>query len=293
MAYFYSTDKFGRFMKKFYLLPLILATTLFSCDVIDDPFGGATPIDPIDTTTVKRKILIEEFTGHRCNNCPSAATEIKTLQASGFGDQIIAVAIHAGPSNFTGTNPNYPTDFTTPEGEEWATYFGLFGLPIGMVSRAQYSSTTTLHLKRYEDWGGLANDLRSLPAEIKITLAASLSADSTSTTADVQISTLEELDNNHKLVVLLMENNIVSPQTMPDYTRNTSYNHMFVFRKTFNTAWGEPVFEAGVGTGETFTKQLSLPMDTNWVPANCQIIAYVYDEVTQEVKQAEIVDLIP
>lgn len=279
-------------MKKSYFLSFAAALALFSCDVIDDPFGGGNPIDPIDTTTVKRKILIEEFTGHRCNNCPDAVKEIKTLQASAFGDQIVAVAIHAGPSNFTGTNPNYPTNFTTPEGDEWATFFGLFGLPIGMISRDGFTPTSTTHLRRYEDWGGIANDLRNLPAEIKIELSASLTAD-TFATAQVNLTTLAELNNNHNLVVMLIENNIVSPQTMPDYTRNVNYNHMFVFRKTFNTTWGEQVFEDGVGANTTANKQLNLSLDRAWDPNNCQIIAYVYDVVTQEIKQTEIVDLTP
>jgi hypothetical protein len=289
--YFYSNPNEIYFMKKLLLFPLLTALVLASCDVIDDPFGSNGPIVPIDTTTVLRKILIEEFTGHRCNNCPDAAAEIKALQASSFGNQIIAVGIHAGPSNFTGTNPNYPTDFTTLEGNEWASFFGLFGLPIGMVSRDQYGASSVTHLRRFEDWGGIANDLRTLPAALKIELEATLSNDSTSVIAQVDLRTLQNLDNHHKLVVLLIENEVVSPQTMPDYSRNVNYKHMFVFRKTFNTAWGEPAFEAGVGTGATFSKQLTLLMDPNWVPANCQIIAYVYDEITQEVKQAEIVDL--
>lgn len=276
-------------MKQSFLLPLFSLFVLASCDVIDNPFGTTGPVVPVDTTVVLRKILIEEFTGHRCNNCPTAASEIKALQTTAFGNQIIAVGIHAGPSNFTGTNPNYPINFTTAEGEEWATFFGLIGLPSGMVSRYGYSSSSTAHLSLFAAWGGIANDLRTLPADVKIELAASYN--NNDVVADVKLTTLKALSNRHKLVVLLIENKIVSPQTMPDYTRNIDYEHMFVFRQTFNGAWGEPAFEDGAGASTNFSKQLALPLNAAWVTANCQIIAYVYDERTLEIKQAEIVDL--
>ena len=50
----------------------------------------------VASATVKRKVLVEEFTGQRCLNCPEAANELARLQAQYGGDTLIVVAIHGG-----------------------------------------------------------------------------------------------------------------------------------------------------------------------------------------------------
>ena len=44
----------------------------------------------------QRKVLIEDFTGQRCINCPNAADKIEQLKEE-YGTSIIAVGIHSGP----------------------------------------------------------------------------------------------------------------------------------------------------------------------------------------------------
>jgi hypothetical protein len=85
----------------------------------------------------------------------------------------------------------------------------------------------------------------------------------------------------------------VSPQRMPDYSRNPDYVHMFVFRKSFNGLWGDAAFANGDLPGETWEEDLSIPLEPDWNVANCNIIAYVYNERTMEIMQAEQVSLIP
>jgi hypothetical protein len=264
---------------------------LFGCDVIDNPFPDGGGNGGGGDEIVKRKILIEEFTGHRCNNCPDAAAEIKLMQASSFGDQILAIAIHAGPPNFVGVNVDFPTDFRTQDGTAWANFFRVLGLPSGMVSRANYSETGNSHMVALTAWAGIANDLKDLPAAFKIEITPQQQGNLAS--AKVKVEVLRELDNNHKVVVVLTEDNIVSPQRMPDYSRNPDYVHMFVFRKSFNGLWGDAAFANGDLPGETWEEDLSIPLEPDWNVANCNIIAYVYNERTMEIMQAEQVSLIP
>ncbi len=59
-------------MKKL-ITPIIIAivtTVLFSCDKVDTPLvKGEDPTLPPPTEVVRR-ILMEEYTGHYCTNCP-------------------------------------------------------------------------------------------------------------------------------------------------------------------------------------------------------------------------------
>ena len=133
-------------MKRFILvcLSIVLISVSFTqCDVIDQPFNG----NVIDTTstTQQRNVLIEDFTGHRCKNCPKASKKIEELVTAFGSDRIIGLAIHAGPGNFTSTNADYPTDFTTLEGKQIQNFFGTNALPVGMVNREGYTPSGNSH----------------------------------------------------------------------------------------------------------------------------------------------------
>ena len=87
-------------MKK-YLLILISILIITSCDVEEGPFitGSNTYVNP------DKKVLIEDFTGHLCPNCPDAARELEAIHDI-YGDQIIGMAIHVST---TFARPNHPS----------------------------------------------------------------------------------------------------------------------------------------------------------------------------------------
>ena len=49
----------------------------------------------INPDEVYRKILVEEFTGHRCTNCPQGHQTLETLHQQ-YGDTLVTVGIHYG-----------------------------------------------------------------------------------------------------------------------------------------------------------------------------------------------------
>ncbi len=57
----------------------------------------------IPAATVRRNVLVEEFTGQKCINCPTAATAIEQLEHTYTADHLIAVGIHGGNLAFYGT----------------------------------------------------------------------------------------------------------------------------------------------------------------------------------------------
>ena len=62
--------------KKITLLSIILTITITSCDVEEGPF-----ITDYDIyVNPNKKVLIEDFTGHKCPNCPDAAKELEAIQ---------------------------------------------------------------------------------------------------------------------------------------------------------------------------------------------------------------------
>ena len=83
-------------MKKYiFIINLIFLTN--SCDIIEGPYMTDADL----YVNSEKKVLIEDFTGHKCAGCPTATKEISAIQDI-YGDQVIAIAIHpSGAGNFT------------------------------------------------------------------------------------------------------------------------------------------------------------------------------------------------
>jgi len=271
-------------------LLLALAWTIApSCDVITEPFKENP--NPVDTSSVvrgdtlvqtARAVFIEDFTGHRCKNCPKASKAIKALDSIYGPTLIIPVALHAGPSSFTGVTTDYPTDFTTAEGDDIATLFGIFALPMGMVQRADYP---TAHQKTYTAWAGLAaQEIASTP-EALFTLSAAY--DSVSRQAIVHYSAALQSAQTNALgvAVYLKESHIISPQLMPNNTRDEFYVHKNVLRAAPLGPTGIEVSATGGSAGQVFTGSASKTLDPLWNPKECEWVVILYDRSTDRVLQ--------
>lgn len=276
---------------KNWLLILSICTLAFTgCDVIENPIKNGVFNEPGDSTLVLRKVVIEDFTGHQCKNCPKAAKQIKDIQAL-YGEQVIGIAIHAGPSNFTGINADYPTDFRTPEGTAIYNFFNIPALPMGMVSRIGYPSNT--HLKTYSGWPAETANLIDSVARIKIEQNIGYSASDRNVTVTLTATALSDYADDLKVCVMLLESGIVSPQLMPDDTRDPDYVHNHVLRTMFTQALGDELGFSPIQINQEFNKQVSGTLDTEWDENECTVVTFIYNARTYEILQAEETAVIP
>ena len=128
-------------------ITIIIAVILVivSCDKVNDVR------DPnAEVIKGNRKVLVEDYTGHKCGNCPAAADTLKYLTKK-YPGQVIALAIHAG--FFANINTTtYPTDFRNSTGTAYDNQFGvsLAGNPNGLINRAGFG--TGGFIKAYSTW---------------------------------------------------------------------------------------------------------------------------------------------
>ena len=101
------------------------------------------PEFPAITNPVK-KVLLEDYTGHTCVNCPKAAVTARTLKEQ-YGEALVVMAVHAGWFAKPAGSP-FGYDFRTAAGDSWDTYFGIgqVGNPNGMVNRKYTAGTPIL-----------------------------------------------------------------------------------------------------------------------------------------------------
>ena len=263
-------------MKRYILVCLsigLILGSLTQCDVIDQPFKG-TVVDTTSTTQ-QRNVLIEDFTGHRCKNCPSASKKIEELVTAFGSDRIIGLAIHAGPGNFTGTTTDYPTDFTTLGGKQIQNFFGTNFLPVGMVNRESYTPSGNSHWSSYSNWPTLSSEALDSTLRIALSASASVSGGTLNITANgyPQLPILHDLS----IVALLKESGIVSPQILPDNTRDENYIHNNVLRDFITDTWGESFGTSPMTTSDTLSSSLNMVWNTAWVQENSAVVVYVFN----------------
>ena len=254
--------------KKIYLILLALGAVLFSaCDEVSVD-ERLTYVEPPE---VGRAILIEDYTGQYCVNCPRATEEIERLVEQ-YGDSVvIAVAIHSGPfSKLKGeASPLYTT-----QGDEYFNHWGLSSQPVGLVDRLFGSMPLS-----FTDWGGGVNyELTESPfskAPVSFVTTTKYNDEIGMASFEVQTIGLDSARVSGKLQVWLVEDSIDSFQLLPDGSRNEHYNHMHVFRASVNDLWGD---DLTVNHGEVAIKSYSIKLDPAWVPEHCSVVTFLYDE---------------
>ncbi|MCR9154956.1 MAG: Omp28 family outer membrane lipoprotein [Bacteroidetes bacterium] len=274
-------------MKTRFVLCALLAVAFWSCDTIpEDEYLLIDDSTPTYQGTGHR-ILLEEFTGVKCNNCPAASLEAKRLQSIFGKENVIIIGIHAG--NLATTDEKHPKAFNTPEGTELFNFFQLFGVPVGFVNRLDYDEGTII--KAEGDWRNIIpSELERLPvAEINL-IEDSYNAGTRELTVNGLIEVLDTADGipaNTNIAIYLTENNIISPQTMGDKSVNENYEHNHVLRGSFTGTYGESVDLSGGSAN--FSESISLPQDA--VKENCEVVAFIYNSDNYEILQVNALKL--
>lgn len=252
-----------------YILPLAaISMSLASCSNIseDDRYIYVEPAN------VAKRVLIEDFTGQRCINCPNAALTIEQLQEDYGTDNVIAVGIYSGP--FGKTPLGVPYSLTTDTGDNYFDYWGVQDQPSAMIDRHGVIST-------YQTWSTLVRD--AIQQEASLILDATCTYDDDSRTASIQVNASGVNDINGKIQVWLIEDSITDVQLMPDGKPNQQYVHNHVFRTTVNGLWGD---DFSITTGEEKELAYQTTISEDWKAEDMSAVIFVYNAsgVLQTVK---------
>ncbi len=273
------------------IFALFLITSFFhGCDVVEGPYIESNSGGPDTSNTKVRKVFLEDYTGHTCKNCPEAAVIAKQV-ADLYPKQVITLAVHAGFFANPEPQPPYDYDFRTPTGEAWDQFFGNSnaGNPNGMVDRMDYSNSD--HIKGITAWGSLVSQRLQEPLEAYIVIDSDYNSDNRTANISVDTELFQDLTDPLKLVVLLTEDSIVKPQKDVDQQGNSitiyDYVHMHVLRAAINSTWGDELSASGGSTGTLFENDYSFTLDQEYRADQCHVVAFVYNDLTKEVLQAE------
>lgn len=241
----------------------LLSGALFcSCDSVSEPDRF------VDAEIIPhRAILIEEFTGQNCTNCPDGHQAIKDISAF-FGDSVVAVGVHASglaiPEQYGG--------YATETGEQYYQRAGSPALPTAVINL----QTDPLQVS---DWGASINRLILDPTPFTVIADAKVSDDGQN--FEINVAYASGDDYQGRLMVWVVENDLVGRQ-LDHGTWIFDYVHNHVFRAAATPdIWGQPVdFKANESQYATF----KCPIQSTWNPAHLYAVAFLYnDEGVQQV----------
>lgn len=219
----------------------------------------------VEPAKASRNVLIEDFTGQRCVNCPKATDAIHEIQEV-YGENVIAVAIHSGP--FGGVSARNPGLMNDTGKEYWNKWFSSTqGQPVAKINRGEATNG-------YENWSAIVADC--LSQETDVVIEATVEFDKTNGQGAVKVLTTANAGRKANLQVWLTEDAIVAPQTLPDGSRNNEYVHNHVFRSAVNGTWGEAItYTESVGS---YNYNFTIDEATGWIPDNMHAVVFVYDD---------------
>lgn len=277
--------------------------SFFSCDEIEkneyltyiDPGDEEEP-EVIPSENKVQKVLIEDFTGHRCPNCPYAAEVAKTIMEK--NTNVFLIGIH-NSGNFSKPYGDYYTnDFETAEGEELKKQLILNDkFPSGFFNRKENQNTS------YTTWEAKASEASEATPLMYMTLkGSSFDTITTEISAKVSFDLPEGYVENLSLVLAVTEDKIIGYQTKLENGKNihiAEYEHNHVLRQMPDGAWGVslPFTEEDINTKSfrALRKKFTLRDDdkAHLVWENCHLIAYFIKSNTerQEIIQAEQIAL--
>lgn len=250
-------------MKLLKRLPFLtfIAAALFTsaCNDIDsdDRFIELPPVE------AKRVVLLEEFTGQMCTNCPTAHQVIENLVGQ-YPDNLITVSIHAGGTAFSIGEDEYPglVGLRNEQGEAYASAAGATAFPCGVVNRI--GSVLT-----HDKWAALIREAVQQPASLDMTVDARIEG------SNIEITTeIEPYGNiDGYLQLWVVESGITAMQMLPTGGVEMNYVHNHVFRAAVNGSDGEAV---KLVIREPFKTTNSIALKPSWNAENLSIVAFVY-----------------
>lgn len=284
---------------------LTFMVALASCDYVSAPLKSSQPINNNtgNSNKVLKNVLIEDYTGSTCVNCPSAAAELDSLIAM-YGSRIVPISVNAG--SFAIPVPTYSLNLQSAVSDAYDGFFNMSntGNPCGMINRKGTPLSAKYLL--WGQWGAATQSIIQNDTAF-VQLALTTTFDTTSRALNVSVNTtfLSALTGAYNLVVLFTQDSIIGPQKSITLGEIVNYAHRFVLRDNLSAIWGDVLASSGTNIGQVVTKTYSYNVGATYPAAGtttnpgnqpaiacnfkkCSIVAFVYNATTSSPSQYEV-----
>jgi len=225
-------------------------------------------------TDSKRVVIIEEFTGTSCVNCPAGLAQSEFLLDI-YPDNVILIGIH---SKFLAA-PVAPgqTDLRTSDAQDIEDFLGSWvAKPEAAINRLYDNSNLTYRYGPPDVWQPLLEQELKKAPKVELKISTYFEDVSRQLNVTLDVTGLEAIDEPIHLHCGITESNIIADQKN-NFDILVDFVHKNVLRKMLTPIPGQK-FADNFAIGQTFHKvyNFTLPQDSIvWKPENCRVFAYV------------------
>ena len=296
----------------------IIALSIFalaSCDEEAPPGLNFAPERSVfDTTYITNTIpvaqatnvLIEDFTGVKCPNCPRAQGVAKKLM-SDYPGRVFVMAMHPGkgllasltsPFKKPGDDHNSKYDFRTEEAADILTFLGgTSQLPIGSINRTLYNSEPSILIVDPK-WSGKVSEKLATSSIVNIETFGTKGVyyvDANTIRINVKLTYTSASTDSQFVSIAIIEDSLIDCQEDGTVV-NENYLHNHILRRMITPTTGSQL-KASIIPGRVFEKTYDYQMAINetWKIENLKLVVFVHNGtngtnkfVVQQVKEYEI-----
>lgn len=318
-------------MKKFFILTLVLATVIVSCDKVKNAYPSNPVSSTLDwslypdgdsahyaaqglwptfsaNTNTDRNVLIEDFTGHQCVNCPFSTNLMEDLIATNPA-RIYGLGIHAGPTGLTGfqvTSSAYPTVLYCDAGLEIGKHFGqdipgssFLGNPAFCVNRTKANNQFTSNAGA--TMTNKTNACLASSLKVNIQAVTNYFASTRGLFLHTEVDKIDaSLTSELALAICVVEDSLLAPQLVPGNLdpdgspgdpntpdgRAEAYVHRDILRGFLDgRTFGRVLTDADKGSNGKYFVSYTYRLPDQYNVDNMKLYIYVYDKSTEEIYQ--------
>jgi hypothetical protein len=271
-------------MKKYAAALLLLSGFFTACEEKGPNINLTAPTAVATDTTYTmptetaqtRQVLVEEFTGVKCPNCPEGHAVLRSLLTS-FPNGVNIVSYQA--YNSAQTEPikdETRSDNRTQAATEISTivFGGIPSLPTAGIDRESVGGSL---LNSRSLWPSITENRTKLAPPVNLTISTAYNAATRQVTATVRMAYTQAVTQPHRLSLAITEGAIVDAQEYPDSVQ-LDYEHEHVFRQFVTANTGDDVLKdmATKEAGRVIERQFKFVLNEAYKPENCYLLGFVH-----------------
>jgi PKD repeat protein len=231
----------------------------------------------VSTEPQDKNVILEEFTGVKCPNCPQGHQVAAQILNDNPG-RVWAISFHPYNSSYTLPYAGDP-DFRRhhPDSLYMTPYCGSSRfMPSAFINRRTYAGEK---IQSRTVWANYTTQHLAEPSPVNVGLSTSYDEDTKQLEIMLEIYYTDNVTDENTINVLFTESGIIAQQS----GGTTNYVHHHIFRETFTSQWGDIINEP---TSQGSFIQKTYTFDNTAEEYNmeeCEVIAYIVNSVSEEV----------
>ena len=251
-----------------------------------EQIGDTTYIETTIPTPDRKQVVMEEFTGVNCVNCPQGSQLIKNIVQT-FPGQIIEIGLHS--AFLSETHSTSKQDLRTAEAEQLSQYFIDPGYkPAAAIDRFVFDSNNPSVQYDRNSWLTYVGQRVAQVAPVNVLVTTLYNTNTRELTATVETHFTKVVTGKIKLTVLLAEDSIETSQLDAGNVIREKYIHRNVQRSFLTPYDGLPLSnDAEPGRVYRRSFKTTLPLaPVEWQASKMHVIAFLHRfEGSKEVLQ--------